>query len=314
MTSRIFIATAARDAMPWLPSCVASVAAQASGDVRVHHHVQDGASRDGTAGWLAAYAERCPETDHCGFSWSSEAHGGMYDALNRAWDRADSSWDWIAFLNADEQYLPGALSRVASAGRLRPTWGAVPANCVWTDENGDYLCSRKPTVGWSWVARVWIPAFTCALFLRRGFTGPGGVRFDTSWRSFGDKVLCVGLVRAGCRFGHLDDYVAIFIDRAEGNLGFQPVSETERGRYWRECLSSWQRRVAPFAILAARASRWWRQTGRRCAGYPFRLPDGSVRQVEVARHRWTIGPERGSSKGSAHGLGRAGGGARGTRC
>src|SRR5579864_8457246 len=83
----------------WLKLCIASVADQAG--VEFEHIVQDAGSDDGTLEWLPhdtrvrAYVEK---------------DSGMYDAINRGYRRAKG--DLLAYLNCDEQYLPGALQKV----------------------------------------------------------------------------------------------------------------------------------------------------------------------------------------------------------
>ena len=268
--------------------------------VAVHHHIQDGGSSDGTIEFLQKFdAEvRCqqsevrdPNTEHLKlntavssytFSYESAPDNGMYDAINKGWSRADESWDWLGHLNSDEQYQPGVLARIAQAGRVHPSWGAITGNCVWVDEDGCYLCSRKPSVGWPWVGRIWIPASTCALFIRRKFFGEKGARFDTSWKSFGDKVFCRDLLNAGCRFGYLDDYMAVFIHRGTENLGFQPITEVERKRYWDEVLTPRERALAPLSIFAAKVSKFLRGTfGKNCRSYVWIDSSGERRAVDV---------------------------------
>src|SRR6266704_4923256 len=82
----------------WLKLCLASVADQR---VAVEHIVQDAGSDDGTLDWLLRdkRAKVFVEKDQ-----------GMYDAINRGLRRA--SGDILAYLNCDEQYLPGALAAV----------------------------------------------------------------------------------------------------------------------------------------------------------------------------------------------------------
>lgn len=297
---KIFIVTPTFNSLRWLPGCIASVAAQleaasqqllANGSISVHHHIQDGGSTDGTVELLAEHSAKSQSLKAKGytFSYSSEKDKGMYDAINKGWERADESVDWLGHLNSDEQYQPGVLARIAQAGRAHPSWGAVTGNCVWVDEQGNYLCSRKPSVGWPWVGRIWIPASTCALFIRRKFYGKDRARFDISWKSFGDKVFCRDLLNSGCKFGYLDDYMALFIHRGSENLGFQPVTEVERTRYWNEELGSMERRFAPVSIFAAKVSRVLRNRfGRKCRNYVWIDPSGSPKQIPVDHHRWNI--------------------------
>src|SRR5688572_24196636 len=83
----------------WLQLCIPSVGDQQG--VSLEHIVQDAGSDDGTLDWLPtdqrvqAYVEK---------------DAGMYDAVNRGLRRAQG--DFLAYINCDEQYLPGALQAV----------------------------------------------------------------------------------------------------------------------------------------------------------------------------------------------------------
>ena len=83
----------------WLRLCVASIADQQG--VELEHIVQDSCSDDGTQDWL-------PRDQRV--QAFIEKDSGMYDAVNRGWRRARG--DILAYLNCDEQYLPGALKTV----------------------------------------------------------------------------------------------------------------------------------------------------------------------------------------------------------
>jgi len=323
---KFYIVTPSYNQIGYLKRAIASVRDQATEGVvqcaeriEVHHHVQDGGSTDGTVEFLQKFdaevrgqqsegssqraedrgqksdvsADLRPPISDLGpaytFSYSSERDAGMYDAINKGWDRADASVDWLGHLNSDEQYQPGVLAQIAQAGIKQPKWGAITGNCIWVNEQGEYLCSRKPSVGWPWVGRIWIPAATCALFIRRKFYGPNAVRFDTSWKSFGDKVFCRDLLNAGCKFGYLDEYMALFTHRGDANLGFQPITEVERKRYWNESLSPLERRFSPGSIFAARASRVLRNRfGAKCRDYVWIDSSGVPQKFEVKNHRWMI--------------------------
>ena len=80
----------------WLKLCIASVADQQG--VEVEHIVQDSCSDDGTQNWL-------PNDKRV--KAFIEKDSGMYDAVNRGYRRATG--DILAYLNCDEEYLPGAL-------------------------------------------------------------------------------------------------------------------------------------------------------------------------------------------------------------
>lgn len=68
---------------------------------RLEHWVIDGGSTDGTLDILK---------DTSGVQWISEPDSGLSDAVNKGLSRARG--EWIAWLNADDELSPGALSTV----------------------------------------------------------------------------------------------------------------------------------------------------------------------------------------------------------
>src|ERR1039458_7906042 len=82
----------------WLKLCIASVADQG---VALEHIIQDAGSDDGTLDWLRQDSR---------VKAFVEKDAGMYDAVNRGLRRA--SGEILAYLNCDEQYLPGTLITV----------------------------------------------------------------------------------------------------------------------------------------------------------------------------------------------------------
>jgi glycosyltransferase involved in cell wall biosynthesis len=107
----------------WLKLCIASVADQ---EIDHEHIVQDSCSDDGTQEWLPR------DTRVQAFI---EKDKGMYDAVNRGLQRAGG--DILAYINCDEQYLPGALTRVADFFRRNPAVDVVFANNLIVDIRGE---------------------------------------------------------------------------------------------------------------------------------------------------------------------------------
>ncbi len=109
----------------FLPDCLESVRRQEG--VEVQHIVQDAASTDDTVEVLTA-AE--------GVDWVTEPDKGQSDALNRALRRATG--EWIAWLNVDEFYLPGALASLVA--RATSTGAdVVYGETAWVDVDGKLL-------------------------------------------------------------------------------------------------------------------------------------------------------------------------------
>jgi len=81
----------------------------------VDYLVMDGGSRDGTRELLESYGER--------IRWISEPDGGQADAVNRG--IAQLGGQFVAFLNADDTYEPGALRAAVEGFARHPEAAAV---------------------------------------------------------------------------------------------------------------------------------------------------------------------------------------------
>ncbi|TCT06018.1 glycosyltransferase [Aquabacter spiritensis] len=100
MPPRLSVVIPTRDCLAYLPAAIASVRAQALGPVEIV--VVDDGSRDGTGDWLAGAARSDPLLRPV-----AGPARGVAAARNRG--IASASAEIIAFLDADDQYLPGAL-------------------------------------------------------------------------------------------------------------------------------------------------------------------------------------------------------------
>ncbi len=88
----------------------------------------DGGSNDGSLEIIRKYQ------DHFQW-WVSEPDQGQADGINKGLRRATG--DMVAWLNSDDYYLPGALSRAASAFAVHPQAALWYGDVVAVDENGD---------------------------------------------------------------------------------------------------------------------------------------------------------------------------------
>lgn len=77
--------------------------------------VADGASTDGTPAYLAERSARDPR-----LRWLSEPDTGPAQALNRALSKARGTV--IGWLNSDDMYTSGAISRAVAAFEANPEW------------------------------------------------------------------------------------------------------------------------------------------------------------------------------------------------
>jgi glycosyltransferase involved in cell wall biosynthesis len=108
----------------FIRDAIVSVRLQGNG---ISHVVQDGGSTDETIEILSTSE---------GVDWRSEPDAGQSDALNRALQRA--SGEWVAWLNADEFYLPGGIEALVQEGE-RTGADVVYGDCVFVDDEGRFL-------------------------------------------------------------------------------------------------------------------------------------------------------------------------------
>lgn len=93
----------------FIKETIDSVLCQSS-DTAVEYGVRDNESTDGTAAILSNYGDRAHIV--------RERDAGQADAINRGWHA--STGRWLAWLNADDLYEPGALAAVAEAAEANP--------------------------------------------------------------------------------------------------------------------------------------------------------------------------------------------------
>lgn len=229
----------------WLPLCAASVADQTG--VNVEHLVQDAGSDDGTVEWLKnnPHVKAVVEKDE-----------GMYDAINRGLRRATG--DFIAHLNADEQYLPGALQAVAEVFTARPELDLVLADTVVVDAAGEFICCRKSMPPLPWLRYAQNPTITSSIFFRRRLVDEEKLFFDTQWRILGDAVWIREAQRRRLKMAVLRRYTSTFTDSG-ANLDLTPQARAESDRL-RALRPAWARWLDFPLRTISRARRLWNGT------------------------------------------------------
>jgi glycosyltransferase involved in cell wall biosynthesis len=213
---KISVVTPSYKQAEWLRVCAASVADQTGEGLEVEHIVQDGLSGPAVQEALRAFPRA---------KLASEKDAGMYDAINRGWDKATG--DILCWLNCDEQYLPGALSEVAEYFRQHPETEVLFADAFVVNPAGKYICSRQvlvPLLYHSWICHL--GTLSCATFFRRDLVKERGFTLDTRWKSVGDADLIVRLLRARVNMQVLRKYLSVFVDTGE-NMSLRPVALAE---------------------------------------------------------------------------------------
>jgi glycosyltransferase involved in cell wall biosynthesis len=198
----------------WLKLCIASVADQQG--VEFEHIVQDSCSGDGTQDWL-------PHDPRV--KAFIEKDGGMYDAINRGLRRATG--DILAYLNCDEQYLPGALQSVSEFFAANPGVDIVFADSIVVDAGGGYMCHRKVLIPLKYHSMVCtLGVLSCAMFFRRGVLEKNALFFDMKWRDAGDLEWVLRALDQRVPMAVLRKFTSTFADTGD-NMNLKPNARRE---------------------------------------------------------------------------------------
>jgi glycosyltransferase involved in cell wall biosynthesis len=224
----------------WLKLCIASVADQSG--VELEHIVQDACSDDGTQEWLPRDAR---------VKAFIEKDAGMYDAVNRGYRRATG--DILAYLNCDEQYLPGALKSVHDFFEANPKVEVMLAGSIVTDGEGKYICHRHALVPHP--RHIWFrfSALTASVFIRRSIVQQRGIFFDPRWRALGDLHWVLAMMQAGVSMKVCNAFTSIFTETG-GNLGLSTTGMQEAAETMAQ-VPDWVKNLKPFWIVQHRLRR-----------------------------------------------------------
>jgi glycosyltransferase involved in cell wall biosynthesis len=225
----------------WLKLCIASIADQ---NVTAEHIVQDAVSDDGTLDWLPkdARVKAFVEKDR-----------GMYDAINRGLRRA--AGEIVAYLNCDEQYLPGTLARVTDFFDRHPAVDMVFGDVIMVDAEGQYLRHRKmqtPLLYHTWTCHL--STLSCGTFFRRRIVSDEKSLFNPALRDVGDGEWMVRMLRRGIKMAVLGEFTSVFT-MTGANMSIGPNARRENRELF-EAAPILARKLRPLLILQHRARRF----------------------------------------------------------
>ncbi len=273
---RFSIVTPSFRSSRWLQLCVASVADQG---VELDHIVQDSCSDDGTLDWLPSDPR---------VSAFVEKDQGMYDAINRGLRRANG--DLLAYLNCDEQYLPGALRAVREFFGAHPEVDVVFGDVVLVGADGGYLAHRKvraPAKYHTWTCHL--ATLSCGTFFRKRIITDGKFFFDARLRDVGDGEWMVRMLRGGVKMAALGRFTSVFT-KTGANMSAGPNALREN-RELRESAPGWAQQLRPWWILQHRLRKVltgaYRQQPFHYEVYTLESPDRrQLFQVTKPNFRW----------------------------
>src|ERR1700719_604869 len=200
----------------WLRLCASSVADQEG--VQYEHIVQEGSDDPRVESSVSQFPK---------LRFYREPDEGMYDAVNRGLAKAKG--DICAYLNCDEQYLPGALARVTEFFENHPRIDVVFGDVVLVNERGDPISYRRsilPRV--RHIRASHLNTLSCGMFFRRRLVEAGFV-FEPQWKDVGDAVWVESLLRRGIKMDVIQDPLAVFTFTGQ-NRSADIVARLERSR------------------------------------------------------------------------------------
>lgn len=233
----------------YLDETIRSVLGQGYPDLE--YFVVDGGSDDGSDGILRRWSDRITR-------WTSEPDRGAADAIEKGFGWATG--EILAWLNASDAYLPGALRAVGSFFSRHPDVDWICGDAVVTDASGRRLGDRRilPLHG-SLAAQGLTTLPQPAVFWRRRLHRRTG-GFDPELRYYFDLDLFGRMARVG-RFAHLPRVLArdrIHADSLRARHGDRDREEREEvaRRYGRGNPGPARRTLARAAAFL-RAGRFW---------------------------------------------------------
>ena len=240
------IVTASFRQLEWLKRCVRSVEDQrADAGLEIEHIIQDAGTGPDLDAWL----------QQRNVPLFVEKDSGMYDALNRGFQRARG--EILGILNSDEQYLPGALRRVEAEFLAHPETDMIAGDFLIVNAAGDLLSFRRSTpLRAAMILSDHLYDFTCALFFRRKVWEKAG-SFRTDLPAVADAEWVARALQTGIRTRCLRHYLGVFALTGE-NLSLHP-GRLEEARRLRELTPKWMRMAGPFL-------RRWRHLEKLAAG------------------------------------------------
>jgi cellulose synthase/poly-beta-1,6-N-acetylglucosamine synthase-like glycosyltransferase len=225
--------------------------------LHLQHIVQDAGSNDETLEVLRSFGDRV--------EWTSEPDLGQSDGLNKALVKA--AGDWVAWLNADEYYLPDGLRVLVEEGEKLGA-DVVYGDSIAIDRDSKMLNLRPQHRFSPLILRLYGPFLdSVSMIVRRSILDEAP--WDTSLRVVMDWDLYLDLASKGASFHYVPYPVGAFRqhpDQMSAQPG-APETTVVRGRH----------RIP--------SARWPRKVGR--ALHRIRkLATGSYRRQRRAKPFW----------------------------
>jgi len=232
------IITPSYNMLEYLKRCHASIVDQAN--VSLEHIIVDNNSTDGTVEWLKEQNIKC----------IIENDNGMYDAVNKGINIA--SGDIIAYLNCDEQYLPGALETVKKVFENNSDVDFVHGNMLTVNSDGTLNAFKKShKLRKNFILGTSLYAYSCATFFRKKIFDLEYL-FSSEYKSIGDEEFVLRLLDNGFKSKYVNEYLSVFF-LTGSNLSQYSISGLERAELKKQLLfKTYKRRYYLFLKIISK--------------------------------------------------------------
>lgn len=220
---RFTVVTICRNALAGLRRTVETVLGQRY--LALEYWIVDGASTDGTVEYLRGLDARR-------VSVLSEPDRGISDAMNKGLSLA--SGEWVAFLHAGDEYLPGALATVGAIASVSDA-EVLAGYILRRERTGDVLCRCDPSR-----LRNDMTINHPATWVRRAtFERCGG--FDPALKNAMDYDLFLRLHLAGVRFHVVPQPLVVMPEGGQSDRSLWATLEETHQVRRRHLRAGWQR-------------------------------------------------------------------------
>jgi glycosyltransferase involved in cell wall biosynthesis len=250
MMPRVSIVTISFNQGKYLERAIRSVVEQDYPNIE--YIVVDAGSTDGSRATIGRYRRRIAKA-------ILEPDNGPAAGLNKGFQAATG--EIFGYINADDAYLPGAITQAVVAFEARPRADIVYGHSYILDGAGRAVRrSRSVPFGLRRYAYGGVVVMQQSTFFRReAFRRAGG--FNENNRISWDGELLVDMARAGCRFALVDKYWSVF-SIYPGSISFSAkrnqLFQTNHARLFQAITRRDYARASRVLFSLARMEKWLR--------------------------------------------------------
>jgi glycosyltransferase involved in cell wall biosynthesis len=243
----VSIVTISFNQAAFLERAIRSVVEQDYRDVE--YIVVDPGSTDGSRDIIEKYRSRIATV-------ILEPDGGPANGLNKGF--AAATGEIFGYINADDAYLPGAITKVAAAFQSRPGADVIYGHCYIVDREG-MVIRRSRSVPFNLRLYAYggvVVMQQSTFFRRRAFEEVGG--FNEINRTSWDAELLMDMALKGSRLDMVDDYwsvYAIYPGSITASVKYNQQYDADRARMFRTITGRDHQRTNKIFFLLARIEK-----------------------------------------------------------